>query len=133
MGRPVTALAIARRRTGSWIPPLVVFVAVLLLWEQVFLFLDVKTFLIPRPTVIWSALLDQWPTTLSHLLIREIGPLIFEACGKRRIENACHFRDGLPGFIISALNSYYVFLKFAKLWEMQKRAKSEGSSLKSHV
>jgi len=28
-------------------------------------------------------------------------------------------RDGVPGFIISALNSYYVFLKFAKLWELQ--------------
>jgi glycosyltransferase involved in cell wall biosynthesis len=29
--------------------------------------------------------------------------------------------DGIPGFIISALNSYYVFLKFAKLWELQNR------------
>ena len=29
-------------------------------------------------------------------------------------------RDGAPGFIISALNSYYVFLKFAKLWELQR-------------
>jgi glycosyltransferase involved in cell wall biosynthesis len=29
--------------------------------------------------------------------------------------------DGVPGFIISALNSYYVFLKFAKLWELQRR------------
>jgi glycosyltransferase involved in cell wall biosynthesis len=28
-------------------------------------------------------------------------------------------RDGLPGLIISALNSYYVFLKFAKLKELQ--------------
>ena len=28
-------------------------------------------------------------------------------------------RDGVPGLIISALNSYYVFLKFAKLWELQ--------------
>jgi NitT/TauT family transport system permease protein len=64
--RPVTALARARRRSGSWIPPLVVFVAVLLIWEQVFLFLDVKTFLIPRPTVIWGALVDQWPTTLAR-------------------------------------------------------------------
>jgi glycosyltransferase involved in cell wall biosynthesis len=27
-------------------------------------------------------------------------------------------RDGVPGFVISALNSYYVFLKFAKLWEI---------------
>ena len=31
-------------------------------------------------------------------------------------------RDGIPGFIISALNSYYVFLKFAKLWEIQKNS-----------
>jgi glycosyltransferase involved in cell wall biosynthesis len=29
------------------------------------------------------------------------------------------FRDGAPGFVISALNAYYVFLKFAKLWELQ--------------
>ena len=27
-------------------------------------------------------------------------------------------RDGVPGFIISALNAYYVFLKYAKLWEL---------------
>ncbi len=31
------------------------------------------------------------------------------------------FRDGLPGFIISSLNAYYVFLKYAKLWEMQHK------------
>jgi glycosyltransferase involved in cell wall biosynthesis len=31
-------------------------------------------------------------------------------------------RDGVPGLIISALNSYYVFLKFAKLWELQQRS-----------
>ena len=29
-------------------------------------------------------------------------------------------RDGVPGFIVSALNSYYVFLKFAKLWELER-------------
>ncbi len=29
------------------------------------------------------------------------------------------FRDGAPGLIISALNAYYVFLKFAKLRELQ--------------
>ncbi|HYM25971.1 MAG TPA: glycosyltransferase family 2 protein [Vicinamibacterales bacterium] len=29
--------------------------------------------------------------------------------------------DGAPGLIISALNSYYVFLKFAKLRELQNR------------
>ena len=29
------------------------------------------------------------------------------------------FRDGTPGLIISLVNSYYVMLKFAKLWELQ--------------
>ena len=30
-------------------------------------------------------------------------------------------RDGVPGLIISSLNAYYVFLKFAKLRELQSR------------
>ena len=30
-------------------------------------------------------------------------------------------RDGAAGFIISSMNAYYVFLKFAKLWELQRR------------
>jgi len=29
-------------------------------------------------------------------------------------------RDGVPGFIISSMNAYYVFLKFAKLWELSR-------------
>jgi (heptosyl)LPS beta-1,4-glucosyltransferase len=29
------------------------------------------------------------------------------------------FRDGTAGFLISVLNSYYVFLKILKLWELQ--------------
>jgi glycosyltransferase involved in cell wall biosynthesis len=29
------------------------------------------------------------------------------------------FRDGAAGFIISVMNTFYVFLKFAKLWELQ--------------
>lgn len=28
------------------------------------------------------------------------------------------FRDGTPGLIVSAMNAYYVHLKFAKLWEL---------------
>ncbi len=28
------------------------------------------------------------------------------------------FRDGIPGFIIAAATSFYVFLKYAKLWEL---------------
>jgi glycosyltransferase involved in cell wall biosynthesis len=30
-------------------------------------------------------------------------------------------RDGTVGLIISSMNAYYVFLKFAKLWEMQSK------------
>ena len=30
------------------------------------------------------------------------------------------FRDGKPGLIISLVNWYYVMLKFAKLWELQR-------------
>jgi glycosyltransferase involved in cell wall biosynthesis len=35
-------------------------------------------------------------------------------------------RDGLPGLIVSLLNSYYVMLKFAKLWELQNNARTPG-------
>jgi glycosyltransferase involved in cell wall biosynthesis len=34
------------------------------------------------------------------------------------------FRDGTAGFVISSMNAYYVFLKFAKLWELQRNARS---------
>jgi len=31
------------------------------------------------------------------------------------------FADGMPGLIVSAMNAHYVFLKFAKLWELERR------------
>ena len=31
-------------------------------------------------------------------------------------------RDGAPGLIVSSMNAYYVFLKFAKLWQLQSGA-----------
>jgi len=30
------------------------------------------------------------------------------------------FRDGLPGLLIAGLNGYYTFLKYARLWEMDR-------------
>ena len=33
------------------------------------------------------------------------------------------FMDGLPGFVVAVLSSYYVFLKYAKLWELQHAGK----------
>jgi glycosyltransferase involved in cell wall biosynthesis len=35
------------------------------------------------------------------------------------------FRDGVPGLVISALNSYYVFLKFIKLRELRDTRRAE--------
>jgi glycosyltransferase involved in cell wall biosynthesis len=35
------------------------------------------------------------------------------------------FRDGVPGLVISSLNAYYVFLKFAKLWELERKPQAE--------
>jgi glycosyltransferase involved in cell wall biosynthesis len=36
-------------------------------------------------------------------------------------------RDGAPGLIVSALNAYYVFLKFAKLWELRNAPEAVSS------
>ena len=30
-------------------------------------------------------------------------------------------KDGAAGLLVSKMNAYYVFLKFAKLWELQQR------------
>jgi len=58
----VTALAVRRARSVDWLPPLVVFVAVLILWEITFTILQVPSFLIPRPSAIWASLTGEWPT-----------------------------------------------------------------------
>lgn len=34
------------------------------------------------------------------------------------------FRDGTPGLVIAVVNGGYVFLKYAKLWELQRQAES---------
>jgi len=33
------------------------------------------------------------------------------------------YRNGLPGFIVCAATAYYVFMKYAKLWELERAAK----------
>jgi glycosyltransferase involved in cell wall biosynthesis len=43
-------------------------------------------------------------------------------------------RDGVPGLIVSAMNAYYVFLKFAKLWELEHSAHQNSEiNLKSEI
>ncbi len=43
------------------------------------------------------------------------------------------FRDGMPGFIVSAMNSYYVFLKFAKLWGLQRQPRASAAPSQPHT
>ena len=38
------------------------------------------------------------------------------------------FKDGAAGFVVSLLNSYYVFLKFAKLWEQGRKARTQSDA-----
>jgi glycosyltransferase involved in cell wall biosynthesis len=42
------------------------------------------------------------------------------------------FRDGVAGLTISAMNAYYVFLKFAKLWELERKG-SQKSEVRSQT
>jgi glycosyltransferase involved in cell wall biosynthesis len=38
------------------------------------------------------------------------------------------FRDGFPGFILAGLYSFYTFLKYLKLWEMEQNQGTAGNS-----
>ena len=62
---------------------------------------------------------DQWveegrTTTPIHLALHPTLAFL------RNYVLRAGFRQGATGFVISVLNSYYVFLKFAKLWERQR-------------
>jgi NitT/TauT family transport system permease protein len=51
-----------RARLRDAVPPVSVFLVVLVAWEVVLEALGVQQFLLPRPSVIVAALVDQWPT-----------------------------------------------------------------------
>jgi NitT/TauT family transport system permease protein len=49
-----------RRRFVDLLPPILVFIGVLVFWEVSVTVLDLKAFLFPRPTAIGRALVDNW-------------------------------------------------------------------------
>ena len=53
---------------------------------------------------------------LADLLLRPIGRF-FKGYVLRQ-----GFRNGIPGFVVSAATAYYVFMKYAKLWELERKA-----------
>ncbi len=50
----------APRRVAVIVPPVAVGIAFLVLWELAVTVFDISAFLLPKPSAIWSALLDQW-------------------------------------------------------------------------
>lgn len=58
--------------------------------------------------------------SLAKLLFKPISKFLETYIVKRG------FLDGLPGFIISVGAAYSVFLKFAKLWELQQKSQDGG-------
>ncbi|MEO8207556.1 MAG: ABC transporter permease [Chloroflexota bacterium] len=73
-GRP--RLAHLGRRLRYQFPALVVFVAVIVLWEVVVSTLNLKSFILPRPSAIAAALRSEWP-----ILQEAAGNTLYEALG----------------------------------------------------
>ena len=57
-----------RGRAAGWLPAIVVFVVVLVLWETTLTVFDVKSFLFPRPSVILAAFMDDRATLWKGLV-----------------------------------------------------------------
>jgi (heptosyl)LPS beta-1,4-glucosyltransferase len=71
---------------------------------------------------------EQWMTEGRRTNVLEIAvhpPIAF----LRNYILRLGIRDGSTGFLVSALNSYYVFMKLVKLWEMQDRVSRNKSDL----
>ena len=62
---------------------------------------------------------DGVPFRLSDLVLRPPGRFL------RTYFLRTGFRDGLPGFVISVASAFYVFLKYAKLWEKTREKTKE--------
>jgi len=60
------------RRFGTsgadWLPPVILFVAVIVAWEGALLALNVGAFLVPRPSVIAGSIVAEWPTLSRGIL-----------------------------------------------------------------
>ncbi len=73
----------------QWLPPVIVFVAVIVVWEISLFALGVQSFLIPRPSVIGESLLTEWPTLVKGVVFTGteavvgliVGVLLGTLCG----------------------------------------------------
>ncbi|MDQ4109081.1 MAG: hypothetical protein M3138_09790, partial [Actinomycetota bacterium] len=49
-----------RRTIRHYLPAVFVFVATIALWEALIRLLEVRAFILPAPSAIWAALMDNW-------------------------------------------------------------------------
>jgi len=70
-----------RRRAVDLLPPLVVFVAVLVGWEVIVGALALKAFILPQPSVIITALGDNWDAGGRYSLSTSAAATLLEAAG----------------------------------------------------
>lgn len=75
--------------------------------------------------------MDRYTTLAAEDMLEEgrrsgVGQILFQpaAAFVRNYVLKLGFRQGTAGLIVSALNSYYVFLKYAKLWQMRSGPKA---------
>jgi NitT/TauT family transport system permease protein len=66
--RPVPGHAVASERLRALVPPVGAAVVVLIAWEFVLQALGFAEFLLPRPTTILAAFVDQWPVLEKGIL-----------------------------------------------------------------
>ena len=73
---------------------------------------------------------DEWHAAGRHASAPQI--LVHtELAFARNFVLKAGFKDGAAGLIVSSLNSYYVFLKLAKLWERQHRGRTADPPARS--
>jgi NitT/TauT family transport system permease protein len=68
-----------RERLRYYLPSVVVFVLVILAWEAIVRLLDIQRFLLPRPSEIWTALIENWDTLVvagRNTLIEAVGGFV---------------------------------------------------------
>ena len=68
------------RRTADLLPPMLVFIGVIVFWELSVTLLDLRDFLFPRPTAIARALVDNWSSG-TYAMFPSWQATILEAIG----------------------------------------------------
>ena len=80
-GRSLRLFGRAGRAGADWLPPVVLFVVVLVFWEVSLGVLGVKSFLLPRPSDIAASLAADWPTLQKGIAYTATEALVGLAVG----------------------------------------------------